>query len=191
MHAAQAVQDLAEIEPYLRLVEAAARLAHAPDQALEVSCKIQPAMRMRTLLAQLRCCMPTSFAWRHLVVALLLTMCCCSCFLYQHKQLCPLTYSLLVQIGAERCCCCPQPQRARTAWGPLRDDDQLVAIHKSIKHGDDVWVAELLQQVHFLDAALPLLGRHVCNLNAAYTPFAAASSRQADHCYCGLGVPRW
>jgi hypothetical protein len=39
VHAAQAIQDLAEVQPDLRLVKAAACLSHAPDQALQVSCK--------------------------------------------------------------------------------------------------------------------------------------------------------
>lgn len=39
MHAAQAVQYLAEVQPDLRLAKAAARLSHAPDQPLQVSCR--------------------------------------------------------------------------------------------------------------------------------------------------------
>jgi hypothetical protein len=54
---------------------------------------------------------------------------------------------------------------AHTSWCPLCDYDELVLVHECIKHGDDVWVAQLLQQVHLLDAAVPLLRGHVCNLN--------------------------
>jgi hypothetical protein len=45
-------------------------------------------------------------------------------------------------------------------------------------------MTELLQQVHLFDAALPLLRRHVCNLNTACITkqFAGAASRQANHC---------
>jgi hypothetical protein len=39
VHAPQAIQDLAEVQPNLWLIKAAACLSHAPDQPLEVSCK--------------------------------------------------------------------------------------------------------------------------------------------------------
>jgi hypothetical protein len=79
-------------------------------------------------------------------------------------------FQLLVQAVAKSCCC-EKKQLARTPWGPFCDDDELLLVYKRIKHGDDVWVAELLQQVHFLYAALALLGRHVCNLNPELQDF--------------------
>lgn len=47
-----------------------------------------------------------------------------------------------------------------TSWCPLCDDDQLLLINEGINHVQYIRMVELLQEVHFFEAPIPLFRCH-------------------------------